>query len=424
MELPVGANEYNRGQTARKDDLSLSDLLNIEIKWTSMPEKIETSVSSETPAQPKRLADLAGVNLDSFFSEGKKDAASSTSEELFEPSTQITGKESNANAFQGQETRSLFENVEIASKESNAFQGNETLSLFENVQPSSETVVQSTEGESGDSFSGWAANFQSADSETLPQASENLPRASENLPQASENIPQASENIPQASENIPRESDFIDPFVGSTVDLSAHMDTVFGSAVDSTNEKSSHSRTGSASMTTDWFQDDLLGVSNSGLAGGPEPFGMLSEVKDGIAENVNNSFPADVDWVQDSQMLTTSNQAPDNKIPDNEIADEDDDSFDVWNDFSSSNSAPNVADSSVQQSSNQTTPVDQTSVMDLFSTSNNSGDFDFGSFSQPDFSAGAVNSFNGSTVVDMTQSESSVLDRCVHEPTYLGVIIA
>ncbi|ONI18407.1 hypothetical protein PRUPE_3G214000 [Prunus persica] len=366
VELPTGADEFNRGQTARKDDLSLSDLLNLEIKWTSKPEKVETDFSNETPTQPKSLPDLAGVNLDNFFSEGKKDAAVNISEEqLFESSTQTTGEEINA------------------------FEVRETLSLFENVQPF-ETVVESTEGESGDSFSGWAANFQSAASETLPHASETLPHASENLHQASENIPQ--------------ESKVIDPFVGSTVDLSAHIDTVFGSAVHSTDEKSNHSMTGSAPLTTDWFRGDLLGVSNSGFAGGPEQFETLAEVK-GITENVNNSFPADVDRVQDNQLQTTSNNAPDNKT-----TDEDEDSFDAWNDFATSNSAPNLVDSSLKQSTNQTTPVDQTSVVDLFGTASNSGDLNFGSLSQPDFSAGAFNSSNGSTVVDMKQADSSVLD--------------
>ncbi|CAN6574254.1 unnamed protein product [Malus baccata var. baccata] len=481
VDLPIGANELNRGQTARKDELSLSDLLNLEIKWTSRPEKIETDLSNETPSLPK-LPDLAGVNLDNFFFEGNKDDASSSSEELFGSNTQIVSKES--------------------------FQGHETLSLFENVKPF-ETVVQTTEGESGDS--GWAASFQFAvseslpqasgnlpqASETLPRASENLPQASEKLPQASENLPQASETLPQASESFPQESKSLDPFVGSTVDLSAHIDTVFGSVVDSTNEKSNHSLTGSTSMSTDWFQDDLLGVSNSGFSGGPEQFETLAEVKGGVQDNQlqttsskasdnkttdkdDDSFDAwndftslssapnlvdssvkqnGVDWVQDNQLQTTSSKAPDNKTTDedddpfdawndfasssnapnvvdssvkqsgvdwvqdnqlqttvnkaadNKTTDAGDDSFDAWNDFTSSNNASNLADSSVKQSNNQTTPVDHTSEVNLFGAASNSGDLDFGSFLQPDLSAGALNSSSGSTVVDGAQPEPSVLDR-------------
>ncbi|CAN6701981.1 unnamed protein product [Malus baccata var. baccata] len=490
VDLPIGANELNRGQTARKDELSLSDLLNLEIKWTSRPEKIETDLSNETPSLPK-LPDLAGVNLDNFFFEGNKDDASSSSEELFGSNTQIVSKES--------------------------FQGHETLSLFENVKPF-ETVVQTTEGESGDS--GWAASFQFAvseslpqasgnlpqASETLPRASENLPQASEKLPQASENLPQASETLPQASESFPQESKSLDPFVGSTVDLSAHIDTVFGSVVDSTNEKSNHSLTGSTSMSTDWFQDDLLGVSNSGFSGGPEQFETLAEVKGGVQDNQlqttsskasdnkttdkdDDSFDAwndftslssapnlvdssvkqnGVDWVQDNQLQTTSSKAPDNKTTDedddpfdawndfasssnapnvvdssvkqsgvdwvqdnqlqttvnkaadNKTTDADDDSFNAWNDFTSSNNASNLADSSVKQSNNQTTPVDHTLEVNLFGAASNSGDLDFGSFLQPDLSAGAFNSSSGSTVVDGAQPEPSVLDRLADASTNNG----
>ncbi|XP_068303898.1 uncharacterized protein [Pyrus communis] len=432
VDLPVGANELNRAETARMDELSLSDLLNLEIKWTSKPEKIETDLPNEIPNLLK-LPDLAGVNLDNFFFEGKKDGASSNSEELFGSSTQIVGKES--------------------------FQGHETLRLFENVKPF-ETVVQTTEGESGDS--GWAASFQFVASESqasgnLPQASETLPLASQNLPQASEILPRASENLPQASESFPQESKSLDPFVGSTVDLSAHIGTVFGTVVDSTNEKSNHSVTGSASMSSDWFQDDLLGVSNSGFSGGPERLEILAEVKGGIAENVNNSFPDGVDWVQNNQLQIPSNkdldskttvenddsfdawndfarssnapnlvdssvkqggvdwvqdnqlQTTSNKALDNKTTDEDGDSFDAWNDFASSKNASNLADNSVKQSINQTTSVDHTLEINLCSTSS-SGDLDFGSFLQPDFSAGALNSSNSSTVVNRVQLEPSVLD--------------
>ncbi|XP_070672420.1 uncharacterized protein [Malus domestica] len=248
VDLPVRANELNRAQTARNDELSLSDLLNLEIKWTSKREKIETDLPNEIPNLLK-LPDLAGVNLDNFFFEERK------------------------------------------------------------------MVLRTTEGESGDS--GWAASFQfaaseSQASETLPLASEILPRASESLSQASESLYQASESLSQASESLPQESKSLDAFVGSTVDFSARIGTVFGSVVDSMNEKSNHSVTGSAS--SDWFQDDLLGVSNSGFSGEPERLEILAEVKGGIAENVNNSFPDGVDWVQDNQLQITSNKDLDGNV--------------------------------------------------------------------------------------------------------------
>ncbi|KAB2613590.1 dentin sialophosphoprotein-like [Pyrus ussuriensis x Pyrus communis] len=259
-------------------------------------------------------------------------------------------------------------------------------------------------------------------------------------------------------------------------------------------------------MSTDWFQDDLLGVSNSGFSGGPEQLETLAEVKVGVQDNQlqttsskasdnkttdkdDDSFDAwndfassssapnlvdgsvkqnGVDWVQDNQLQTTSSKAPDNKTTnedddsfdawndfasssnapkvvdssvkqsgvdwvqdnqlqttvnkpaDNKTTDADDDSFDAWNDFTGSNNASNLADSSVQQSNNQTTPVDHTSEINLFGAASNSGDLDFGSFLQPDFSAGAFNSSSGSTVVDGAQPEPSILDRLADASTNNG----
>ncbi|KAM1138712.1 hypothetical protein COP2_037634 [Malus domestica] len=89
VDLPIGVNELNRGHTAWNDELSLSDLLNFKIKWTSRPEKIETDLSNETLNLPK-LPDLVGVNLDNFVFKGNKDGASSSFEELFGSNTQIT----------------------------------------------------------------------------------------------------------------------------------------------------------------------------------------------------------------------------------------------------------------------------------------------------------------------------------------------
>ncbi|KAM5580589.1 hypothetical protein ABKV19_010039 [Rosa sericea] len=453
VDLPTKANESNRGQNATKDELTVSELLNVEIRWTSKSEKSGAGLSDEkTPTRPKSFLDLAGVNLDNFFSEGEKDAALNASEEPFEPSSQtattesrafkrsenlslfaseepfepnrpIGTAESNANAFKGSENLCLsasqkpFESgKQITTTESTAFEGHENLSLFENMQPS-ETAVQSTQGESGDSISSWPASFQSA-----------------------------------ASENRPQESKSLDPFVGSTVDLSAHIDTVFGSVGDSTNVKSNHS----TSTSNDWFSDDLLSISNSGLAGQPQQLESLSTVKDDrIAENANNLLSTGVDWVEDTQWQTTSKEAPDNTT-----ADEDDDSFGAWNDFTSSSSAQNPSSSSKQtvdqttaadktsvtnlfstasnsqdddsfgawndftslssaqngsssskQTVDQMTPADETSVTNLFSTASNSQDLDFGNFSQPDLSAGAISSSHGSTAVNISQPEASVLDR-------------
>jgi hypothetical protein len=45
----VGAIESTRGRSTQKDEFPVSDLLNLDIRWSAELEKVETSVSNETP---------------------------------------------------------------------------------------------------------------------------------------------------------------------------------------------------------------------------------------------------------------------------------------------------------------------------------------------------------------------------------------
>lgn len=344
----VGANESTRGQSTQKDEFPISDLLNLEIRWSAESEKVETCVSNETLVQSKSSLNLAGVDLDNFFPDRKRDAASSASEEQ------------------------LLQNKQIGSTESDDFQVRENLSLFENVQPS-ETATRSMEDESGDSFSGWEANFQSADSGTPHE-----------------------------------ETKSFDPFVASTGDFSAHLDTVFGPGNDSIDATVKDNTVPSASTNDGWFQDDLRSDSNSGVIGWTGQVEMTANLKDEkLAENANNSSSMSVDWLQVDLLQTNSDKAPDNKT-----TDEDDDSFNAWNDFTSSTSAQDPSNSSWKQTVNHTAPsVEQTSEINLFSSPNNLPDLDFGSFSQPHFFSGASSNPDGAPEVNNIQSEPSVSDR-------------
>lgn len=347
----VGANESTRGQSTQKDEFPISDLLNLEIRWSAESEKVETCVSNETLVQSKSSLNLAGVDLDNFFPDRKRDAASSASEEQ------------------------LLQNKQIGSTESDDFQVRENLSLFENVQPS-ETATRSMEDESGDSFSGWEANFQSADSGTPHE-----------------------------------ETKSFDPFVASTGDFSAHLDTVFGPGNDSIDATVKDNTVPSASTNDGWFQDDLRSDSNSGVIGWTGQVEMTANLKDEkLAENANNSSSMSVDWLQVDLLQTNSDKAPDNKT-----TDEDDDSFNAWNDFTSSTSAQDPSNSSWKQTVNHTAPsVEQTSEINLFSSPNNLPDLDFGSFSQPHFFSGASSNPDGAPEVNNIQSEPSVSDRFVY----------
>ncbi|KAA8526528.1 hypothetical protein F0562_008269 [Nyssa sinensis] len=200
---PVEEIALNRGQSSLKDESSLSDFLNLEIAWSAELERPETSLTNRVPVQSKSSLNLTGVDLDNFFSESKRNTVSYASEE-----------------------QSVINN-QIENVETNAFVGQENLSLFRNVQPS-ETAVRSSEDKSGDPFSGWEADFQSADSGNQHDGSKSF-----------------------------------DPLIGSTFDLSGHKNSVFGPGENVKDGKPREGSVFSSSMNSDWIQDDLWNNSNS-----------------------------------------------------------------------------------------------------------------------------------------------------------------
>lgn len=348
MEPPIEVNNSNRGQTAPNEEISLSDLLDLEITWFSQTEKFGSSFPNETPVQSKSPLNLTGVNLENFFDKREKDDIFNVSEESAAPNKQIVSKES--------------------------IQGHDNLNLFENVRPS-ETAVLFMGGESSHSDSAWGADFQSSASGTHHE-----------------------------------ESTSYDPFVNATVDLSAHMDDIFGPGKDTIDRKE-RDMMGSASMANDWFEDDLWSGSKSGLTSQPEEFKITANVKDGrLMGNVNTSSTT-VDWVQQNQWQSGSDKAPDNK---NSSAD--DDLFNDWNDFTSTTGAQNPSESSLKQTMMPSN--DQTSEINLFSSSNDPEDANFGSFSQPDLFSGNFSSSNGSTEGNKIPLRTSALGRYSTQSTY------
>ncbi|XP_044467064.1 uncharacterized protein LOC123196965 isoform X2 [Mangifera indica] len=256
--VPVKANELNRGQRTGQEEFPLSDTLDLEIKWQPDLEKVE----SESDKNPLHLV---GINLDNFFTEGDKDIVSE---------------------------QQVVEDENDDASGDHDFQVRDCHSSFENVKHF-EPAVRSTEDVSGgDSFEGWEATFLSAD-----------------------------------DGNTNEESKLDYPVVGLSVDLSAHMDAVFGS----------ENIGSSATKTNDWLQDDLWHSSNSGKSSKSNQVDVTATTGDfGMGENVNNSSSTSINFIQDAQWKSESNIAPDNKI----IHDEDD-SFDAWNDFAGSTTLEN-----------------------------------------------------------------------------------
>lgn len=250
----VDENESYRGRSEWKDEIPLSELLDLEIRWPSEAERT-LSGNSDLPAFPGQSSlNLAGVDLDSFFD--RKESDSDMSE------------------------LDLASGRNVGAASDNTFQGNENRSLFQNVQASDQ---------SGDSFSGWEANFKSASSGPVIEESKSVDH--------------------------------------SRVEL----DTVSGYLKDSVGVKNDDFNP-SASGENDWFQGGGWRTSNSEVhnqSGTSETMVDINHTK--TAETANGSSTRNLDWMQDGQW-----QGSDNKTPDNVATDGADDSFDAWNDFTGS----------------------------------------------------------------------------------------
>lgn len=344
----VELNESNGRQTVLQKEIPLSEFLDLEIRWPSVSEKLEAGVWESNPDQKLRTLDLNGVDFDDFFAEEKTNFVSATMEE-----------------------RSTENKQNNASISDDAVQGHEDLSLFENIQHS-EMVARLDEDGSGDPSSSWEAEFQSANLGTQHQ-----------------------------------ESKPFDPFVASSaVDLSAHMDSVFGTRKDLSDEKQTENIKSSSSNTNDWRNVDSWGNLISGESGLSEQSkGPINDKDDKAAGVANSSSSMNVDWFQGDQLPTSNDKETDSKIID------DDDSFDDWKDFTSSSGMQVPSNSSLMQDADQATlSIKQSSEMNLFDGSSTPQQVDLGSFVQPDLFSGTFNSRNGSTV-HILQSETSFSDR-------------
>ncbi|KAI3993928.1 hypothetical protein MKX01_002941 [Papaver californicum] len=112
----------SKGKAAQKDHLILSDVLDLELKWPTDQEKLET-VTNKASFQSNSSLSLAGVDLDNYFTGSTKESAT------------------------GQGSPNLCENTQAYN-------------LAVGGSPN--------EGAGGETFSGWDAGFQSASSGTFP----------------------------------------------------------------------------------------------------------------------------------------------------------------------------------------------------------------------------------------------------------------
>ncbi|KAJ9170051.1 hypothetical protein P3X46_018187 [Hevea brasiliensis] len=267
----IEANESNKGPNTPEIAFSLSDLLDLEIRWPSEPEEFESSVSENTPAQQLSTLSLAGVDLDNFFTEAKVDvnAVPTSTEEQF----------------------ALKKHKDAAASN----QGN--FSLFENLKPSEEVPARPKEDESGESFSGWEADFQSAGSGTQQQES----KLSDPF------VGSAGIGTQQ------QESQLSDPFVRSSlVDLSSHMDDVFVHGGKDLIDNKTNEYTTSTSNMKDWLEGDLCSKSNTGVAVQDDQFEVSLNEKDHRTSGSTDNFSSlDIDWIP--HTTNSGNMAADNR---------------------------------------------------------------------------------------------------------------
>ncbi|CDY53388.1 BnaAnng12360D [Brassica napus] len=344
--------------------ISVSEFLDFEVQWLAREEK----ASNNGPDDKNRL-DLGGISLDDYFVEGrgdfsKVDPVESKLEEdddfkdprslsLFDgvksqgvAESQQSGKDAQKNVSSGEhENLSLFAGRDARDKDEN-------LSLFEGVddqRTSSSKNVESfgffegkdaqrnsssKDDESFGLFKGKDAERSSASKDAERNISskedesfglfEGALSSNAGLKSFDDKVVASSSEWDSDFQSVSQEKISGDPFVNSQVDLSAHMDSVFGSGKDLFHEKTADSSTAYVSKAGDWLQDDLFG----GVTGKTQNNDQT--VHEGLVMGGNGSSSMDIDWIGDDLWQTSEKKAV-GKTPT-----DDNDGDDDWNDFASS----------------------------------------------------------------------------------------
>ncbi|KAK7362085.1 hypothetical protein VNO77_04185 [Canavalia gladiata] len=341
----VDENASNWGRSESGDEIPLSELLDLEIRWPSdEADRAPSSTSDSAAFQGKSSLSLSGVDLDSFFDRRESDS------ELFE--------------------QNLASGRQVSAASDDTFQANENLSLFQNVQPL-EAAAGSAEEKSGDSFSSWAANFKSASSGPVHEESKSVDHSKVELDTVSGSC-KDSVDVKKNDNFNPSASTENDWFQGDGWRTSnSEVHSQIGKSeltVDLNDAKAAESASGST-RNLDWMQDDqwqgsdtkttnvvatdevdasfdewndFTGsgnaqlpsstISSSKTTGQTGNFEFSSDFNDTkTGEAASSSSNKAFDWMQDDQW-----QSNDNKTTDTISTSEAADSFDAWNDFTGS----------------------------------------------------------------------------------------
>ncbi|CDY18289.1 BnaC05g03120D [Brassica napus] len=345
--------------------ISVSEFLDFEVQWLAREEK----ASNNVPDDDKNRLDLGGISLDDYFVEergdfSKVDPVESRLEEeddfkdprslsLFDgvktqgvDESQQNEKDAQKNVSSGEhENLSLFAGRDAQDK-------GENLSLFEGVddqRTSSSKNVESfdflegkdaqrnsssKEDESFGLFKGKDAERSSASKDAERNISskededfglfEGALSTNADLKSFDDMVVASSSDWGSDFQSVSQENISGDPFVNSQVDLSAHMDSVFGSGKDLFYEKPADSSTDYVSKAGDWLQDDLFGGVTRKTQNNDQT------VHEGLVMGGNGSSSMDIDWIGDDLWQTSEKKAVEKTPTDDNDGDDD------WNDFASS----------------------------------------------------------------------------------------
>ncbi|KAK9159026.1 hypothetical protein Scep_005600 [Stephania cephalantha] len=285
----VSSNVGNEWRNSPKDLMILSDLLDFELNWPSKPQNNENHNADKAKDRSESSSRLAGVDLDNFFSEAKKE----TSPSFFDDQS--------------------VQDRQVSNAETDVVPGQESLNFFENSQaPDLAGSPASTKDVIDESLSGWASEFQSASSQK-------------------------------------HDSSPLDAASGLRTDINFFNKT-------DNDKKPKADSVPPAPMAENWFPSDQRRHSNIG--GSDDQFAQFN-----VDTGVNDNREPTVSSTDLSSM--NDNLIPDElwptgftKTSDTQNSNENNNSFDAWQDFSGSASASLPFPDSWENTGSATMPSD------------------------------------------------------------------
>ncbi|KAK9124457.1 hypothetical protein Sjap_014059 [Stephania japonica] len=323
----VSSNVANEGRNSPKDSLILSDLLDFELKWPLKPQKKQNDAADRAKDQSRSSLSLAGVDLDNFFSEEKKEISPSF--------------------FDDQTVRDRH----VSNAETDAIPGQEGLSFFENYQaPDMAGRPASTEVVIDESLSGWESEFQAASSQKR----------------------EISNPLDAAS--------------------GLHTDISFFDKI-GINDKPKADSVPLAPMAENWFPREQR--DNSNIGGSDDQFAQF-DANTGVNNNIEpTAISTDLSSMNDNLIPDELWRTGFTKTSNTQNSNENNNSFDAWQDFSGSASASIPFPDSWENTGPATVPSDEhSSKTNLVDGSQEIG---FSNFMQADLFAEPFSLHNGST---------------------------